>query len=82
MRVNEEFYNNISITNFVSVSSGSPRQTSTGTLTVIVSDANDNTPAFQHGSYATYLSENEPASTSVLQVSASDSDASRNAKIR
>ena len=49
---------------------------------MIVSDANDNVPAFQHGSYATYLSENEPARTTVLQVTASDSDAGRNAKIR
>ena len=49
---------------------------------MIVSDANDNTPAFQHGSYATYLSENEPAHASVLQVTASDSDADKNAKIR
>ena len=36
---------------FVAMDSGSPRLSSTGTLTVLVQDVNDNVPAFENGIY-------------------------------
>ena len=54
----------------------------TATLIILVEDVNDNPPIFSKGTYAANITENAPANTFVLRVSASDRDAGSNAEIR
>ncbi|XP_024906692.1 protocadherin Fat 4 [Pteropus alecto] len=61
--------------------SGSPALTGTGTVHVVVDDANDNIPTFASKMYFTAVPEDAPTGTDVLLVNASDADASTNAVI-
>ncbi|XP_075916030.1 protocadherin Fat 1-like [Petromyzon marinus] len=51
-------------------------------LDVVVGDVNDNRPLFARGAYAARLSESAPPGTSVVRVSAVDTDAGPNGALR
>ncbi|KAK9886911.1 hypothetical protein WA026_019169 [Henosepilachna vigintioctopunctata] len=57
-----------------------PRET-TATLTVTLTDINDNAPVFNQTSYDVSLSENLPPGTSVCQLKATDIDSPKNSII-
>ncbi|XP_034546147.1 protocadherin gamma-C5-like [Notolabrus celidotus] len=69
---------NIKIT---ATDSGSPPLSSEKTITVSVTDVNDNPPVFTQPSYNVYLKENGRAGSILYSVSASDLDFGENAKI-
>ncbi|XP_056151834.1 protocadherin gamma-A10-like [Lampris incognitus] len=69
---------NITIT---ATDSGSPPLSSSKTLHLRVADVNDNAPSFGKSSYSTYVIENNVPGTSILTVSAQDSDWNQNARI-
>uniref|UniRef100_A0A3B4DPB7 Cadherin domain-containing protein n=1 Tax=Pygocentrus nattereri TaxID=42514 RepID=A0A3B4DPB7_PYGNA len=60
---------------------GNPPLSSIKTLSVIVSDVNDNTPEFPQRSFDLYLQENNTPGASVFSVSAFDKDSDDNAAI-
>ena len=64
-----EFYLDITATDH-----GSHHQTADTTITIYVSDVNDNPPTFQQSVYNTEIEENLPRGTFLIQVSASDPD--------
>ncbi|KAL1432894.1 hypothetical protein MTO96_001889 [Rhipicephalus appendiculatus] len=66
----------------LAVDSGSPRQTGTGTVNVLVSDINDNAPRFERSRYTVTLPENQPVNTPLATITATDADTGRNALIR
>ncbi|KAK8767142.1 hypothetical protein V5799_006076 [Amblyomma americanum] len=66
----------------LAVDSGSPRQTGTGTINVLVSDVNDNAPRFERSRYTVSLPENQPVNTPLATITATDADTGRNAQIR
>ncbi|KAH7968787.1 hypothetical protein HPB52_011289 [Rhipicephalus sanguineus] len=66
----------------LAVDSGSPRQTGTGTVNVLVSDINDNAPWFERSRYTVTLPENQPVNTPLATITATDADTGRNALIR
>ncbi|CAN8006312.1 unnamed protein product [Ixodes hexagonus] len=66
----------------LAVDSGNPRQTGTGTVSVFVSDINDNAPEFERSRYVALLAENQPADHPVATITATDADVGRNAHIR
>ncbi|XP_061858806.1 protocadherin-10-like isoform X3 [Colius striatus] len=58
---------------------GSPALLTRSTLTVPVSDVNDNAPRFLQPSYSVYVMENNAPGASICSVSASDPDCQQNA---
>ncbi|XP_070819178.1 protocadherin alpha-3-like isoform X4 [Chaetodon trifascialis] len=60
---------------------GEPALTSEKTISVFVSDANDNSPKFSVSPYTFYITENNPPGGSVFSVRASDRDEGDNALI-
>ncbi|XP_036933546.1 protocadherin alpha-3-like [Acanthopagrus latus] len=60
---------------------GEPALTSEKTISVFVSDTNDNRPLFSVSPYTFYISENNPPGASVFSVRASDRDEGDNALI-
>ncbi|XP_017271790.1 protocadherin-16 [Kryptolebias marmoratus] len=60
---------------------GIPKRSSTQLLCVHVIDVNDEIPWFEESLYEAQISENEPAGTTVLTVSASDLDQGSNAYV-
>ncbi|XP_076362821.1 cadherin-related tumor suppressor-like [Tachypleus tridentatus] len=66
----------------LAMDSGTPRQTGTGTVTVMVSDVNDNKPTFERSHYVAGVKENLEAGSKVLLVAASDEDLGRNGLLR
>lgn len=61
---------------------GPPVLTTTASLNVLVTDANDHTPAFGRGLYTAKVDENSALDTFVLQVFATDLDSGYNREIR
>ncbi|XP_044002013.1 cadherin-23 isoform X2 [Aphidius gifuensis] len=55
---------------------GTPSLSSDAPLTIYFNDVNDNTPVFEQPSYQTYIREDLPGGTSVMQVKAWDRDLS------
>ncbi|KAK3929465.1 Cadherin-related tumor suppressor [Frankliniella fusca] len=55
------------------IDSGSPPETGTTVVRVLVEDVNDNAPRFDDNTVG-YVAENEPAGTSVMVLSATDAD--------
>ncbi|XP_036060660.1 LOW QUALITY PROTEIN: protocadherin beta-7-like [Onychomys torridus] len=60
---------------------GSPRLTTQHTITVQVSDVNDNAPAFTQPSYTLFVQENNSPALHIGTISATDSDSGSNAHI-
>ena len=60
---------------------GSPERSSTLTLTIHVSDINDNSPHFTSSHYAFSLRENEGENTYIGKIHAQDADIGRNAEL-
>lgn len=60
---------------------GDPPLSSQVSVMVTLLDANDQVPQFSQGSYITQLVETTPPGTSVLQLSATDSDTGTNAEL-
>ncbi|XP_041800725.1 protocadherin alpha-8-like [Chelmon rostratus] len=60
---------------------GEPLFSTEKTISVVVSDVNDNSPEFSSSPYAFYITENNSPGTSVFSVKASDRDESDNALI-
>lgn len=63
------------------IDGGSPPQTGTATVSITVTDANDNQPFFLKSNYVVKVKENVPPGFVVTQVQATDKDSGRNAKI-
>ncbi|XP_036379000.1 protocadherin gamma-A11-like [Megalops cyprinoides] len=69
---------NITIT---ATDEGSPPYLTNKTLTLKISDVNDNAPLFEKGSYTAYVMENNAPGMSVYSVKAKDKDFGNNAQI-
>ncbi|XP_062986157.1 protocadherin gamma-B4-like isoform X18 [Elgaria multicarinata webbii] len=69
---------NITIT---ATDKGTPLLSTDKTISVHISDINDNPPAFEKSSYTTYLPENNPSGALVFHVKASDPDLDYNSQI-
>ncbi|XP_042625654.1 protocadherin gamma-A2-like [Cyprinus carpio] len=69
---------NITIT---AIDEGSPAFSINKTLTLKISDVNDNAPVFQRQSYTSYVMENNSPGVSILSVKAHDKDSGNNARI-
>ncbi|XP_064829704.1 protocadherin alpha-3-like isoform X4 [Oncorhynchus masou masou] len=65
----------------VATDQGHPPLSSVKTISVVVSDVNDNSPAFSLSPYAFYVTENNEPGALVFSVSASDRDIDENAFI-
>ncbi|XP_076148852.1 protocadherin alpha-8-like [Alosa pseudoharengus] len=63
------------------VDSGQPPLSSEKTITVLISDVNDNSPEFPVSQYAFYVAENNVPGESIFTVSASDKDLGENALV-
>ena len=61
---------------------GNPRLSSTGTLSVLVEDENDNAPVFSQTQYSLSVLENSEAGTLLARLAATDSDSGINGEIR
>lgn len=64
------------------IDEGSPRMTTTSSLTVLVEDVNDHDPEFSSNLYNVAVSEDVRRGTSLLQVTALDRDIGMNAEVR
>uniref|UniRef100_A0ACB8EB26 Uncharacterized protein n=1 Tax=Sphaerodactylus townsendi TaxID=933632 RepID=A0ACB8EB26_9SAUR len=60
---------------------GTPPLSTYRTITLQISDINDNSPAFEESSYHLFVAENNPSGASIYTVKASDPDLDRNSKI-
>ncbi|XP_061442160.1 protocadherin gamma-B1-like isoform X6 [Rhineura floridana] len=69
---------NITIT---ATDKGTPLISTHKTISIQISDINDNPPAFEKSSYTAYIPENNPSGASIFHVTASDPDLDRNAQI-
>ncbi|XP_071377142.1 protocadherin beta-15-like [Centroberyx affinis] len=69
------------VVTIVAKDAGEPALTSEKTLSIVVSDVNDNSPEFPLNPYTFYITENNPPGASVFALSASDRDEGDNALI-
>ncbi|XP_041845385.1 protocadherin gamma-A11-like isoform X24 [Melanotaenia boesemani] len=60
---------------------GGPSLSSSVTLTLQISDVNDNAPVFQRSSYEAYIVENNTPGLSIFTVKATDADWNQNARV-
>lgn len=60
---------------------GKPPLSSSTTITLHITDINDNAPVFHQASYVVHVPENNPPGTSIAQVNASDSDLGPNGQV-
>ncbi|XP_023184202.1 protocadherin beta-16-like isoform X12 [Xiphophorus maculatus] len=60
---------------------GVPSLSSSVTLTLQISDVNDNTPVFERSSYQAYIVENNTPGVSIFTVKARDADWNQNARV-
>ncbi|XP_041845373.1 protocadherin gamma-A1-like isoform X13 [Melanotaenia boesemani] len=60
---------------------GVPSLSSSVTLTLQISDVNDNAPVFQRSSYEAYIVENNTPGLSIFTVKATDADWNQNARV-
>lgn len=56
------------------IDTGSPPQTGSATIKVIITDVNDNGPVLAPDNSVGYVSENEPINTSIMVLTATDAD--------
>ncbi|XP_060109782.1 protocadherin gamma-B5-like [Heteronotia binoei] len=69
---------NITIT---AIDKGIPPLSTYKTISLHISDINDNPPVFEKSSYTAYVPENNPSGSSIFSVKASDPDEDRNAQV-
>nr|XP_034959254.1 protocadherin gamma-B7-like isoform X1 [Zootoca vivipara] len=69
---------NITIT---ATDKGSPPLSSNKTISLQISDINDNPPAFEKSTYSVFVPENNPSGASIFSIKASDPDLDRNSRI-
>ncbi|XP_062986144.1 protocadherin gamma-B4-like isoform X7 [Elgaria multicarinata webbii] len=69
---------NITIT---AIDKGIPPLSTHKTISLQISDINDNAPAFERSSYSIYVPENNPSGASIFSMKASDPDVDQNARI-
>ena len=67
---------------FIAMDSGSPRLSSTGMLTVIVEDLNDNQPEFENSFYEFHVSEDAKVGERVAEITAIDDDSPLHASVK
>ncbi|XP_034512039.1 protocadherin gamma-A10 isoform X4 [Ailuropoda melanoleuca] len=60
---------------------GEPPLSSSITITLHITDVNDNAPVFHQASYMVHVAENNPPGASIAQVSASDPDLGPNGRV-
>ncbi|KAM8958728.1 protocadherin gamma-B7 isoform 23-T25 [Lycaon pictus] len=60
---------------------GKPPLSSSSSITLHITDVNDNAPVFQQASYVVHVAENNPPGASIAQVSASDPDLGPNGRV-
>ncbi|XP_069340234.1 protocadherin beta-17 [Eulemur rufifrons] len=60
---------------------GTPRLKTEHSLTLLISDVNDNAPAFTHTSYTLFVQENNSPALHIGSVSATDRDSGTNAQV-
>ncbi|XP_040478253.1 protocadherin gamma-B6 isoform X11 [Ursus maritimus] len=60
---------------------GKPPLSSSTTITLHITDVNDNAPVFHQASYMVHVAENNPPGASIAQVSASDPDLGPNGRV-
>nr|XP_034959292.1 protocadherin gamma-B5-like [Zootoca vivipara] len=60
---------------------GNPPLSTYKTITLQISDINDNCPAFEKPYYTVYVPENNPSGSSIFRIKASDPDVDQNAQI-
>ncbi|XP_015266619.1 PREDICTED: protocadherin gamma-B5-like [Gekko japonicus] len=60
---------------------GNPPLSTHKTISVQISDINDNSPSFEKSSYTIYVPENKPSGASIFSVKALDPDMDQNARI-
>ncbi|XP_048371384.1 protocadherin gamma-B1-like isoform X21 [Sphaerodactylus townsendi] len=65
----------------IATDKGTPPLSTQRTITLQISDINDNSPAFEESSYHLFMAENNPSGASIYTVKASDPDLDRNSKI-
>ncbi|XP_042319265.1 protocadherin gamma-B1-like isoform X13 [Sceloporus undulatus] len=69
---------NITIT---ATDKGTPPLSTYKSITVHISDVNDNSPTFEESTYHVFVPENNPSGASIFTIKASDPDLDRNARI-
>nr|XP_056718415.1 protocadherin gamma-B4-like isoform X8 [Euleptes europaea] len=69
---------NITIT---ATDKGTPPLSTHKTISINISDINDNPPAFENTYYIAYVLENNPSGSSIFRIKASDPDQNHNSKI-
>ncbi|KAL8194388.1 UNVERIFIED_CONTAM: hypothetical protein K2H54_016568 [Gekko kuhli] len=69
---------NITIT---ATDQGTPPLSTQKTISLLISDINDNSPTFEKSFYTIYISENNPSGASVFTVKALDPDVDKNSRI-
>ncbi|XP_076993347.1 protocadherin gamma-A1 [Tamandua tetradactyla] len=60
---------------------GTPALSTEMHISLLVTDINDNPPAFTHTSYSVYIPENNPRGASIFSVMAHDPDSNENAQV-
>ncbi|KAH0618149.1 hypothetical protein JD844_017135 [Phrynosoma platyrhinos] len=65
----------------IATDKGTPPLSTHNTISLKISDINDNAPAFEKSSYSIYMPENNPSGASIFTVKASDPDVGPNARI-
>nr|XP_034959273.1 protocadherin gamma-B5-like isoform X18 [Zootoca vivipara] len=60
---------------------GTPPLSTHKTISLQISDINDNAPTFQKSSYSIYVPENNPSGASIFTIKASDPDMDQNSRI-
>ncbi|XP_067838374.1 protocadherin-23 [Heptranchias perlo] len=60
---------------------GNPQRTSTAELLIVVLDENDNSPMFERNYYRTFVNEDVPVGSNILQLIATDKDDGSNGEI-
>ncbi|KAM3866679.1 protocadherin beta-15-like [Diretmus argenteus] len=80
LRLDREQQSQYDVT-IVAKDAGEPVLSSEKTISIIVSDVNDNRPEFLLSPYTFYITENNPPAASVFSVKASDRDEGENALI-
>ena len=66
----------------VATDNGIPPRSATADIVINVLDVNDNDPRFRESVYRFYVEENQPAATTVGQVSATDRDQTDNSQLK